>query len=93
MAFFLFNYILRQLNLEGTPISDVALKQIGQFPLLEELDLSNTSISDAGVAQLVAQLKSLPKLNVLWLTNTRITDASLKHLSNLLTEFHVLQLC
>jgi len=70
---------LRQLNLEGTQISDAALARLRDCAQLEELDLSGTAITDAGLRHLAA----LKRLRLLWLTGTRITDAGLDALRDL----------
>lgn len=63
---------LRDLNLEGTRISDASAGQLAAFRQLEELDLSRTDIGD----ETVSRLRSLVNLRVLWLTKTRVSDAS-----------------
>ena len=60
-----------------------ALHQAGKWheglTALEELHLTDTKITDAGLAH----LKSLTKLNILGLSGTQISNAGLEHLAGL----------
>ncbi len=67
---------LRHLRLRRCPITDEALHSLSQIkrlrePVLEELDLSNTEVSDRGLVELDA----LPSLKLLNLYGTRVTPA------------------
>ena len=64
-----------ELYLDGTEISDEALKHL-EGTNLEELDLRNTSITDAAIPS----LKRIPYLRVLNVTGTRITKEGAKEL-------------
>jgi hypothetical protein len=67
---------LRHLHLIG-PITDVGLREIHNLSSLEELDLSLTRVSDAGLIDLVSHLPILRKLA---LRGTRISDDGLSAL-------------
>ncbi len=72
---------VRRLNVESTQVTDRGLNIIAKMPRLEELDLSNTSISDEGVRMLSGNRT----IKTLWLSgNKKITDASLEILSSML---------
>lgn len=58
-------------------IDDDWLKNIADFTKLERLDLSDTQVTDAGLAQ----LKGLTSLEHLYLVNTLVSDAGLEHLN------------
>jgi uncharacterized membrane protein/mono/diheme cytochrome c family protein len=64
--------VLHELNLSGTSVTDVGLKQVTHYGRLERLNLSRTPVTDAGVAT-VASIKSLTWLN---LHNTAVGDAA-----------------
>lgn len=64
--------VLHELNLSGTSVTDVGLKQVTGYGRLERLNLSRTPVTDAGVAT-VASMKSLTWLN---LHNTAVGDAA-----------------
>lgn len=74
---------LNQLTLEGTEATDrlftAAPPLRRRWPELRELDLSQTRIGDATVAQLT----QLGQLEVLWLTATPVTDACVDDLLKL----------
>ena len=72
---------LERLSLEGTPITNSALRNIEGLQKLTELDLSGTKIDDQGLQQLT----ELPHLETLWLTQTQVSDASLASLENMKT--------
>lgn len=71
---------LKHLNLEKTRITNRALAVAARLPL-EELDLSQTAVTDDGLKQLAG----LTRLTTLWLTGTSIGDAGLRHLTPLKT--------
>jgi hypothetical protein len=66
---------------------DETLVHVGRLGLLENLDLADTAVTDAGLAHLEG-LKSLRNLN---LANTQVSDAGLAHLKGL-TNLRMLQL-
>ncbi len=70
---------MERLGLEKTKITDASLPSIAKIAKLEELDLSQCDVSDAGVAA----LKGNNKLKYLWLTGTKITDQSYETLRTL----------
>jgi hypothetical protein len=63
--------------LRATELTDEQMHYLGNQPTLQELDLSDNPITDAGLAC----LDGLSQLKTLDLRNTRITDAGLKHLA------------
>jgi hypothetical protein len=65
-------------DLRGTKASDDDLKCIRKLPDLENLDLTDTRITGAGLAQ----LRGLKKLAVLGLWKTQVDDEGLKYLSS-----------
>jgi hypothetical protein len=67
---------LKDLNLSGTGITDVALAALPAFPRLERLDLSGTRITDAAVEYLL----QLRKPDWLGLDNTTISAAGIARL-------------
>ncbi len=67
------------LKLDGTNISDAAMKHVGALTNLRKLHLSNTPITDAGMSQLT-NLQELRSLN---LFATGITAEGLKSLASL----------
>ena len=66
-------------------VTDEGLRQLAQFPMLQQLDLSSTSITDRGLHV----LRDLPNLRRLTLSWTRITDDSAVHLASLSAIEHV----
>src|SRR5262249_899692 len=66
-------------NLEGSKVTDAALRQVGELRNLRELHLDSTGITDAGLKELAP----LGQLRELHLINTKVTDAALKHLGTL----------
>jgi len=71
---------LTWLDLADCDVSDVGVRYLSpELPLVPELDLSNTQISDAGLVE-VAKLKNL---RVLWLTSTEVSDAGIRQLAGL----------
>jgi Leucine-rich repeat (LRR) protein len=64
-----------RINLDGTSTNDADLEKLTKFPNLQELDLSSTHISDAGLAQL-KNITSLRKLKI----RGPITDVGLANL-------------
>ena len=69
------------------PLSDALMIHVGRLSGLEELDLSQSAVTDSGILQ----LRGLKNLRVLKLTDTAIGDAGLAHLSRL-TNLRVLNL-
>ncbi len=67
------------LNLWGTKITDVGLKDVAKLQQLKWLHLINTKITDVGLKD-VAKLQQLETLN---LVDTKITDAGLKEVAKL----------
>jgi hypothetical protein len=65
-------------SLRDKAVSDDDLKQLKKLPYLENLDLTNTQITSAGLAH----LRGLKKLAALGLWKTKVDDAGLKHLRN-----------
>ena len=71
---------LERLDLGDTRMTDASVKDIAaRFGRLDSLWLSNTRVTDTGVAHLV----KLKRLSILDLDGTRITDASVAHLARL----------
>ena len=77
---------LRSLDLEGTEIGDLALRFVGRIPRLEdhefpesleELNLSHTSVSDAGLASFLNALRRLK------LSHTNVRGVALGRLTTL----------
>jgi hypothetical protein len=64
---------VQNLGLEGTQITNVSMKQLGQLVSLHTLSLTGTKISDVGLEQ----LKGLDNLEVLVLSRTQITNDGL----------------
>jgi hypothetical protein len=70
----------RRLNLESTKVGDASLMKLAKMPSLEELDLSNCSITDDGLAA----MKGNRTLKILWLTgNSTISDRSIETLATM----------
>jgi len=66
---------LRNVTLAGTTCTDAVAEELAQLKHLQKLDLSNTSMADAGIAKLpTLVLANLEKLN---LNATQITDQTL----------------
>lgn len=63
----------------GPKADDETMVQVGQLDRLESLNLSGTSVTDAGLAH----VKGLTLLRGLVLDHTKITDAGLAHLKGL----------
>ncbi|HUT92716.1 MAG TPA: hypothetical protein VMY37_24700 [Thermoguttaceae bacterium] len=72
---------LQRLDFSRSPVKpgDDDLEPLEELTGLRILNLSNTSVTDAGLVH----LKNLKRLEFLWLSNTRITDAGLVRLHNL----------
>jgi hypothetical protein len=66
-------------SLRDTKASDDDLKTLAKLPALENLDLTNTPVTAAGLAH----LRGLRELRNLGLWNTRVDDAGLEHLAGL----------
>lgn len=64
---------IRTLHLDGTHVSDLALREVATLPNLEYLDLNQTAITDQGF-RFISGLQNLTALKI---SNTRITDAGL----------------
>jgi hypothetical protein len=72
---------VRELDISGTPVTDVGLKELKELTGLQMLNLSSTKISDSGLRE----LKEFKNLQKLYLANTLVTDAGLKDLNELST--------
>jgi Leucine-rich repeat (LRR) protein len=72
-------FMLAQVNLSGTPVTDAGLVHLKELKNLTRLNLARTQVTDAGLAHL-KELKSLTSLN---LNDTQLTDAGLVHLKEL----------
>ncbi len=74
------------MNIARTKVSDEGLKKLLKLRSLKKLDLSENSITDAGLKESVSKMENLDELN---LSGTKVTDAgvaslrSLKHLRKL----------
>jgi hypothetical protein len=66
-------------RLKGTKVSDDDLRALARLPALENLDLSDTAVSGAGLAH----HKGLMGVRVMGLRNTRVGDAGLEHLKGM----------
>jgi Leucine-rich repeat (LRR) protein len=71
---------LRNVSLDGTPITDRSLSELGQLKELRHLGLMGTKITDKGLKKLV----NLPELKSLFLANTAISDAGLKDIKEII---------
>ena len=71
-------YLLRSMNLARSKITDKALAHMKELGL-EELDLSDTVVSDQGM-QFLASMTNLRRLS---LARTKVTDEGLAHLKSL----------
>ncbi len=60
---------LKELYLDGAPITDAALPTLQQFAKLVTLDLQHTAVTDAGLVH----LKSMKQLKLLLLTGSQVT--------------------
>ncbi|MGL4553566.1 MAG: hypothetical protein ACRC33_20585 [Gemmataceae bacterium] len=67
-------------NLEGTEVTDVGLKELAALKNLTTLCLWCTEVTDVGLKELAA----LKKLTSLGLINTKVTDAGVKELQKAL---------
>lgn len=65
---------MESINLVNTNVTDAAIAHLNQVPTLQELYLSGTQITDAGVEQLAAA----DSIRFLGLCNTQITDRALE---------------
>lgn len=74
----------RSIDLASKPVGDSDLELLKGLVALEELDLSGTNVTDAGLVHLTG-LKSLKRLNVGagLMKPTNVTDAGLEHLKSL----------
>ena len=59
--------------------ADTEMIHVGKLSRVEELDLDDSSVTDAGLVH----LKGLPRLERLFLRGTKVTDAGLEHLKKL----------
>jgi hypothetical protein len=66
-------------SLRDTMALDDDLKVVAKLPALENLDLTNTQVTGAGLAH----LRGLRNLQHLGLWNTKVDDAGLEHLARL----------
>lgn len=76
---------LTVLDIHGNSIDDSSLTALQQFPKLEELNLSRTSVTDKGLPHLLA-LKNLQTLELVYsvgFAGPMVTDAGLVHLKKL----------
>lgn len=74
---------LKQLHLYGQPgnqreITDAGLAILESLPMLENLNVSHTKVTDAAIARLPTQF---PNLKVVSITGTAVTDAAVASLS------------
>ena len=74
---------LRQLNCEGTKVTDAGMKYVAQMPQLWLLRLSSTQIGDKGLQNLLP----LKKLEFLVLDGTKVTNDGIK----VITKFPILE--
>jgi hypothetical protein len=70
---------LRELHLDGTPITDAGLKHLEGLRQLQILELEYMRVTDAGLEH----LEGLRQLQGLGLEYTQVTDAGLEHLKGL----------
>ncbi len=70
---------LDQLNLRGSPITDVGLESLASLTRLERLDLTHTRVTSRGMVH----LKSMTHLKMLWLAGDSITSEGLEALKAL----------
>ncbi len=67
---------LRELDLNGSQVTDAGLKVLGQeLPALETLKLSGTAVTDAGLTESLALMESLKRLD---LRGTKVSPEVLK---------------
>jgi hypothetical protein len=66
-------------SLRESKVTDDDLKILAKLPYLENLDLTNTRVSSAGLAH----LKGLKNLRVLSLWRTKVDDKGLEHIKGL----------
>jgi len=66
-------------NFTGRPLGDLDLAVIAQQGSIQELWLTNTGVTDAGMIH----LQSMPNLRVLGLARTSVTDAGLPALGDI----------
>jgi hypothetical protein len=70
---------LRELDLNGTQLSDVGLKTLAKLPKLQSLRIARTKITDAGFKELLLPLETLDELD---LTGTAVTAATAREWKN-----------
>jgi hypothetical protein len=71
---------VNSVDLKGSSrTADTTLTEVGRLNQLQNLSLSYTSVTDAGLVH----LKGLTNLSDLWLNGTQATDAGLVHLKGL----------
>ncbi len=70
---------LKELDLDGTRVTDAWLEHLKGLANLRALNLSNTQVSDAGLQH----LKGMTNLEALDLDGTQVTNAGLVHLKGL----------
>eukprot|EP00735_Rhodelphis_limneticus_P006898 TRINITY_DN19366_c0_g1::TRINITY_DN19366_c0_g1_i1::g.7809::m.7809 TRINITY_DN19366_c0_g1::TRINITY_DN19366_c0_g1_i1::g.7809 ORF type:complete len:580 (-),score=36.17,sp/Q8N1E6/FXL14_HUMAN/29.62/3e-16,sp/Q8N1E6/FXL14_HUMAN/27.35/3e-13,LRR_4/PF12799.2/1.9e+03,LRR_4/PF12799.2/10,LRR_4/PF12799.2/40,LRR_4/PF12799.2/25,LRR_4/PF12799.2/0.0081,LRR_4/PF12799.2/3.9e-05,LRR_4/PF12799.2/0.02,LRR_4/PF12799.2/0.0059,LRR_4/PF12799.2/4.1,LRR_4/PF12799.2/1.9,LRR_4/PF12799.2/0.0088,LRR_4/PF12799.2/0.011,LRR_4/PF1279 len=81
---------IRSLSLEYCPITDVSLTVLSALPVLTELNLAYTRITDTGVSNLMSGLR-LP-LSTLNLDSCAVGDASIKALTRSYESLTILDL-
>jgi hypothetical protein len=77
---------LRYVGLDGMPVTDASLAELGSKTTLVELSLKQTKVTDEGLLHLA----SLTNLQLLWLEGTSVTDAGVEKLQRALpnTQIH-----
>ena len=70
---------VRSVNLKGSELADDLLLDVGTLATIEQLDLSYSYVTDAGLEHL-KRLKSLQSLN---LRGTKVSGVGLEHLNGL----------
>lgn len=76
---------LRYVGLDGMPVTDASLAELGSKTTLVELSLKHTQVTDAGLVHLTG----LAKLDLLWLEGTSVTDAGVQKLQRALPKAQI----
>ena len=80
---------LEHLYLFGVPVGDAAVAYLGPLGQLVHLELSNTFVTDNGLAT-ISRLPQLERLGIMYTQGTsRLTDTALAHISNLTSLEHL----